>query len=107
MSDLSLFSLIQSGLVLATTLVWADVVRNSVKYIYPNNDGKVLQAQFIYAIILTIIVILIFYFLQNTKKQLVKLKDTISSFNQNLSQNFNQKSSPKFSSWSSVLELAK
>lgn len=100
MSDLSLFSLIQSGLVLSTTLVWADVVKNSVKYIYPNNDGKVLQAQFIYAIILTIIVILIFYFLQNTKKQLAKLKDNIYYL-------VNQKSSPKSNSVSPVFELAK
>lgn len=77
MSDVSLISLIQTGLIWATTISWAEVVRSGTNYIYPNDEKKVLEAQIIYAIILTFIVIVIFYFLQTTKNKIIELKETI------------------------------
>ena len=78
-TDISLISLIQTGLVLGTTLAWSDVARTGANYIYPNNGVKVFDVQLIYAIILTVIVILIFYFLQHTRKEYTKLKNNIDN----------------------------
>jgi|GEM_PF-4954499 len=77
MTDTSLLSLIQAGLVWSTTLAWSDVVRTGTSYIYPNDKEKALEAELGYAVILTIIVILIFYFLQKTASELKSLEGSI------------------------------
>jgi hypothetical protein len=74
MTDLSLLSLIQAGLVWSATMAYADVVRTATSYVYPNDKEKALEAQIIYATILTVIVILIFYFIQKTKSDFAKLE---------------------------------
>lgn len=77
MSDTSTVGLIQSGLVLACSLVWADTVKATVNYIYPNNGEKLLQAQIIYAVVLTIIVVIIIYSLNKTQTQVAKVENDI------------------------------
>lgn len=79
MADPSTISLVQGGLVLACSLVWSDTIKIAVSYIYPNNAEKVLQAQIVYAVVLTIIVILIIYSLKKTQSQIAKLENVITN----------------------------
>ena len=62
--ELNVFSVIQAGLVLGTTLAWADVIKTGTKYFYPYNEDKVFQAQIVYAMIITIFLIIGFYLLK-------------------------------------------
>lgn len=76
-NEVSIFSIIQGGLVLGCTLTWSEVIRSGANYIYPENKEKALEMQLLYAIILTIIVVLIFNFLQKTKDNLAEMDKQI------------------------------
>lgn len=77
-NDTSLIYLIQSGFTFAVVMAWSDAVKAGASYVYPNNTEKAFEAQVVYAIIITIIVIAIFYFLQTTKNEIAKLKESIN-----------------------------
>lgn len=80
-SDVSVISIIQGGLVLGCTLVWSEVIKSGAGYMFAGNQEKVIEIQILYAIILTIIVVLIFKFLSKTKSELAKIQTQINSEN--------------------------
>lgn len=105
MAEISVFGLIQAGLVWSTTLAWSDVVKSGAEYVYPNNKEKLFQMQILYAVMLTIIIILIIYFLQKTKSRIENvtkiLNQKINEFNNLVKLQSYSKSSSKLSSLSS------
>ncbi len=86
--EVSLLSLIQAGLVLGATLSWSNVIQASAEYVWPHNDKAQFRAQLAYSIILTLIVLLIFYFIEISKSRLMKIKDEIILEQQKLSSKF-------------------
>lgn len=73
----SSISLIQGGLILACSLAWSDAIKAGSDYIFPGNKEKVLQAKIIYAIIITIVVLILFYLLQESRNQIIKIKEDL------------------------------
>ena len=80
-SNISALGLIEAGLTLSCALVWSDTIKKAVETIYPTDKNKELQVQIIYAIILTIIVILLFYILNTTKTEIKKVAQNIDTKN--------------------------
>lgn len=68
MAEVSTLSLIQGGLVLSCSLIWAGVVKSGVQYIYPNDQGGEFRSQLMFAIVLTVVVIIILHSIQQTNE---------------------------------------
>lgn len=60
MAALTAVGVIQAGLVFAASMAWADAINTTVKKFYPGDENKVIQVKIIYAIIVTIVVLLLF-----------------------------------------------
>lgn len=80
----TVFSIIQAGLVLGTTLAWSEVIKTGTKQIYPLDDSKVFQANVIYAIVITVILIIGFYILQKTEENVNNVKSKLEKQMQDL-----------------------
>jgi len=75
MSDSNtLYSIIQAGLVLGATMSWSNVLQNAVNYVWPNNNTARIEAQILYSLILTMIIIFLFYFIQLGKKEISNIQ---------------------------------
>lgn len=62
---MTFINMIEAGFVLGCTMAWSDVVSTGTKYIYPNSKS-VLEAKLVYALILTFVIIFLFYFIDKT-----------------------------------------
>jgi phosphate/sulfate permease len=76
-SNPSVISVIQAGLVLGATLAWSEVVKTGTKQLYPADENKLFQAQLIYAIIITILLVIGFQILRKAEKNLNHIKNKI------------------------------
>lgn len=73
----SFLSMMETGIVLACSLAWSTTIQLAVKEFYPvytkggkrnNDDEAIFMSQLVYTLILTIIVIVILYQLQQFKR---------------------------------------
>lgn len=73
----SILSMIETGIVLACSLAWSTTIQLAVKEFYPvytkggkhnNDDEAIFMSQLVYTMILTMIVIVIVYQLQQVKR---------------------------------------
>jgi undecaprenyl pyrophosphate phosphatase UppP len=72
--EASALSIIQAGLVLAATLAWSDTIKSATEYVYPSDKEKKVEFKILYSIILTGIVLIIFYFINNFKDKIDELQ---------------------------------
>lgn len=72
----SFLSMMETGIILACSLAWSTTIQLAVKELYPvytkggkrnNDDEAIFMSQLVYTLILTIIVIVILYQLQQFK----------------------------------------
>lgn len=81
-NETSLLGLIQAGLVWSATTAWSDSINSGVDIIYPNNQKALFKAKITYALVLTLVVVIIFYYLNviakniNTAEQKVSMQLT-------------------------------
>lgn len=59
MGDISTSSLLKGALTFTAALAWNEAAKNTINIIYPNKDKDTIMAQLSYAIIITVLVILI------------------------------------------------
>lgn len=93
---ISFMSLFISGASLGAVLSWAEVFKTSSSYFFPNEQkgdnikGK-LEFQLIFAIFITIVILLLFEFIQKSKSKYDELKKEIAEKNEIIKLIKNQK----------------
>ena len=66
-NKVSIESIVSAGLVFGGTLAWADVIKTGTNYIFPSDKMAMFEAKLIYAIVITLIIILIIYLLSKAQ----------------------------------------
>lgn len=69
--EIGLGLLIQGGMVLLASTVWADLGRSTIESVYEHNKDASLRAKLIYTVVVTIFILIVIFAIQRTTEQFV------------------------------------
>jgi lysylphosphatidylglycerol synthetase-like protein (DUF2156 family) len=76
-------TIVAGALTVVAGLAWNDAINDSIKYYYPFENAKTLSARYTYAIVITLMVVALVWFLQYIGNELEiggsELRDEVSN----------------------------